>query len=186
MRACGYNALYLVSVECGYVLGGHHLENELVARSTRWITRAGFFATQNSVVDVEMVQDLNKGLGNFLSALVKTTGTSYPKQYVRGFAFGHHFGHGGYVYLCSFSMPFLLFLYRSGPFKSIVHSENCHGAMLFSTLPNITFHSLGDLASSIIWWRRSLRIMSNGLMLTGHSSTQALQVLQASSSSLVV
>ncbi len=53
-------------------------------------------------------------------------------------------------------------------------------------LENIMFHSCGALDSSMIRCLRICRMMSSGLMLTGHSSTQALQVVQARSSSSVM
>src|SRR6187549_586845 len=77
---------------------------------------------------------------------------------------------------------------KSKPQTSCVHlslssGENFQGAKLFSTLPNIAFHSCGALLSSITKERRSSRMISRGEMETGHSSTQALQVVQARSSS---
>src|ERR1035437_2524826 len=57
------------------------------------------------------------------------------------------------------------------------------GAPLFSTLPNIVFRLAGACDSSItIYWRISI-IISSGLMFTGQASVQALQVVQAQSSS---
>src|SRR4030095_8766595 len=69
---------------------------------------------------------------------------------------------------------------------SLSSGENFQGAKLFSTLLNIAFHSCGALLSSITNERRSSRMISSGEMETGHSSTQALHVVHARSSSTVI
>src|ERR1700704_1430387 len=85
-------------------------------------------------------------------------------------------------------------LYLTSPLTTNISSAhlslssglNFQGAKLFSILPNIVFHSGGALLSSITNDRRSSRIIVNGLIPTGHSSTQALHVVQALSSSVVI
>ena len=69
---------------------------------------------------------------------------------------------------------------------SLSSGLNFQGAKLFSILLNMAFHSCGALLSSIIKERRSSIIISSGEIETGHSSTQALQVVQARSSSTVI
>src|SRR5580765_966795 len=64
--------------------------------------------------------------------------------------------------------------------------ENFQGAKLFSVLLNIAFHSCGALLSSIIKNLRNCTMISNGSILTGHSSTHAWHVVQARSSSSVI
>lgn len=66
---------------------------------------------------------------------------------------------------------------------SRVSGENFQGAKLFSMLLKVLFHSCGALLSSMISDLLSSVIISNGDMLTGHSSTHAIQVVQALSSS---
>ena len=69
---------------------------------------------------------------------------------------------------------------------SLSSGLNFQGAKLFSILLNMPFHSAGALLSSIMSERRNSKIISNGLMLTGHSCTQALQEVQALNSSAVI
>src|SRR5690606_12694970 len=64
--------------------------------------------------------------------------------------------------------------------------EYFQGAPLFSTFPNIALIGAGACDSSITAYCRSSIIIFSGSMLTGHASTQALQVVQAQSSSRVI
>ena len=69
---------------------------------------------------------------------------------------------------------------------SLSSGLNFQGAKLFSVLLNIEFHSWGALLSSMMSERRNSKIISNGEIETGHSSTHALQVVQARSSSTLI
>ena len=60
------------------------------------------------------------------------------------------------------------------------------GAPLFSILVIITLSSVGAADSSITKYCLISIIIDNGLILTGQTSTQALQVVQAHSSSGVM
>src|SRR5688572_7139536 len=48
------------------------------------------------------------------------------------------------------------------------------------------FHEAGDPDSSMATYRLNSKIMSSGLIITGHASTQALQLVQALISSFVM
>ena len=60
-------------------------------------------------------------------------------------------------------------LYSPSVHLSLSSGLNFQGAKLFSILLNIPFHSAGALLSSMIRERRNSKMISNGLMLTGHS-----------------
>src|SRR5690242_17513721 len=56
--------------------------------------------------------------------------------------------------------------------------ENFQGAKLVSMFWNIEFQDAGAPDSSIATYRRSSRMISSGLIITGHASTHALQLVQ--------
>src|SRR5690606_19866994 len=60
------------------------------------------------------------------------------------------------------------------------------GAPLFSMFPNMVLRLAGACDSSMTAYRLSSTMISSGLILTGHASTQALQVVQAQISSRVM
>src|SRR5687768_6507919 len=79
VRAGGNYLFNIISIQNLDVAGSHHLEKELVTGSSGRIAIARFFRAKNREIDFEMVQDFDKRPGNFLRALVKRTGTSYPE-----------------------------------------------------------------------------------------------------------
>ena len=64
--------------------------------------------------------------------------------------------------------------------------ENFHGAPLFSILLIIPVSSAGAFDSSMNKLRRKSMMMLSGSISTGHSSTQALQLVHAHNSSSVI
>ena len=64
--------------------------------------------------------------------------------------------------------------------------EKAQGAPLFSTVLNIAFQDSGDTDCSRIRFLRNSRMMSKGFISTGQASTQALQLVQACNSSLLI
>ena len=60
------------------------------------------------------------------------------------------------------------------------------GAPLFSMLDIIAFKSAGAVASSMTMYSRIFMIIDSGLISIGQASTQALQLVQAQSSSLLM
>ena len=64
--------------------------------------------------------------------------------------------------------------------------ENFQGAILFSKLENIAFQEAGVSAFSIATNLRTSIIIESGSILIGQASTQALQVVQAITSSFKI
>src|SRR5699024_1208639 len=81
MRTGGYYFFYSVIVQHLNVLKCQHLENKFISRTLSQVACTTFFVTQHSKFNVEMIQNFYKRAGDFLCALVKTTGTSYPEKY---------------------------------------------------------------------------------------------------------
>ena len=70
-----------------------------------------------------------------------------------------------------------LIIYSSFQFN-LSAAGNCQGAPLFSTFENIIFSSVGAADCSITKYLLKSIIIDKGSIFTGHSCTQALQVLQ--------
>src|SRR5690606_6516266 len=120
---------------------------------------------------------------------VETPGASYPKQDFGLLSCSFHFRHCFHFHYFE-----LCFFLQKGSSDSIsgqesfwIHADRssgtCHTAPVFSMLVNIGVHSDGPLARVRISYRRICNIISSGLINTGQASTQALQVVQAWSSS---
>ena len=86
MRTCGNDLFYFISVQYLNILVCHHLEHEFIACTPCRIACTHFFFSQNGVFDTYFFKYGNKGFGDLLCTLIKTTGTAYPKQYFRLFA----------------------------------------------------------------------------------------------------
>ena len=83
---CRDQRLNAVGVEHFDVLKRLHLEQEFVARAFGGIPGAPLFGAQDGKGHTGLVQQARKGLGDFLGAVVKTTGASGPKDHFRQFA----------------------------------------------------------------------------------------------------
>src|SRR5690606_40633693 len=80
-----------------YIGHGLHLEQKFIPRAFGRIPGTAFLGAQDREIDPRLVEQFYKGLGDFLGPIVKTSGTTDPKQDFRLFSLGKERGHGGYV-----------------------------------------------------------------------------------------
>ncbi|MNE65495.1 hypothetical protein D3C80_1609780 [compost metagenome] len=93
VRTSCYDLFDPVAVQHLYIIISHHLEQKFVSGSAGRISRTPFFLTQDCKLYPYFIQNLYKGFGNSLRALIETSCTSNPEQYFWFCSFSHIFGH---------------------------------------------------------------------------------------------
>src|SRR5262245_28763474 len=80
------------------ILVGHHLKQELITGAPCGITITPFLFSQYRILDPNFFQDRGKRFCNFLSPLVKTSGTTYPEQDLGTIPFSKEFSDRWYFH----------------------------------------------------------------------------------------
>ena len=83
----------LITIEHLYIHHSLHLKEKLIAGTLSGVARATLFGAKHSKAHPCFLQEVSKGFDNTFRSVVKTTSTTYPKEYFGGFALCCEFRH---------------------------------------------------------------------------------------------